>query len=102
MRAAFGSAWIRVERGGFGILNFVYTRPGPPASDAEFHSCGPATTSYGRRFTVAPIDFVGSATLVAVTVTLVLALAGEGAVYNPDVLIDPGPLIDHVTAVFGS
>jgi len=46
-------------------------------------------------------DFVGSATLVAVTVAFVLAVAGEGAVYTPARLTLPGPATDHVTAVFG-
>jgi hypothetical protein len=52
--------------------------------------------------TTAEADFVVSATLVAVTVTLCCFVMLVGAVYRPEELIEPVPdgLIAQVTAVF--
>jgi hypothetical protein len=60
-----------------------------------------ATATGGSRVTTAEANFVGSAWLVAVTVTFWAAEMAPGAVYNPAALIEPAPagLIDHVTAV---
>jgi hypothetical protein len=52
----------------------------------------------GNTVTEAEALFVGSAALVAVTVTVVLTMT-LGAVNRPEPEIDP-PVADHVTAVF--
>ncbi len=53
----------------------------------------------GIRVTVADPDLVGSAALVAVTVTVCCALMEEGAVYKPPVEMLPVPgVTDQVTA----
>jgi hypothetical protein len=50
--------------------------------------------------TLAPADFVGSATLVAVTVTVWELVIEAGAVYKPAAVMLPASwLIDQVTAV---
>lgn len=56
----------------------------------------------GRNVIVAVPDFVVSATLVALTVTVVCALTVAGAVYKPVALIDPvvAGVIVQVTFVF--
>jgi hypothetical protein len=55
----------------------------------------------GLSVTIAVADLVVSATLVALTVTIVCAVTVEGAVYSPAPEIDPAPtgLIAQVTAV---
>jgi hypothetical protein len=52
----------------------------------------------GRSWTSAEPDSVGSATLVAVTTTLVAESTEDGAVYNPVPSMLPSPgWMDHVT-----
>jgi hypothetical protein len=59
------------------------------------------TVTGGVSVTVAVADFVGSATLVAFTVTVCALLIEAGAVYRPATLRPPtAGLSDHVTAVF--
>ncbi len=54
----------------------------------------------GDKVTMAPADFVGSAVLVAVTLTVCCELIVAGALYNPELEITPlAGLIDHVTEV---
>ncbi len=58
-----------------------------------------ATGAAGFTVTMAELDLVGSATLVAVTVTCCGEATVAGAVYVPDAEIDPAAgEIDHVTA----
>ncbi len=59
------------------------------------------TDTEGVRVMLADADLVGSAWLVAVTVTVCGAAMVSGAVYNPEALIAPTPLgLNHqVTAV---
>lgn len=59
------------------------------------------TATEGSSVNVAEEDAVGSARLVAVTVTFCAVVMAVGAVYRPEVLIGPTPtgLIDHVTAL---
>src|SRR5262245_17502383 len=55
----------------------------------------------GVRVTVALADFVGSATLVAITLTVCSVVTTLGAVYRPAALTVPtAGLSDQVTAVF--
>ena len=48
---------------------------------------------------MALLDFVGSATLVALTVTVCVELMAEGAVYNPFEILPTLGLSDQVTLV---
>ena len=58
------------------------------------------TATGGFSVTVAVVDFVGSATLVAVTVTACTAVVFAGAVYRPVAEMVPSAgLTDHVTFV---
>ena len=58
------------------------------------------TPTGGFRVTVTEADFVESATLVAVTITVWGTLIEAGAVYRPAALMLPrAGLTDHVTAV---
>src|ERR1019366_7082014 len=71
-------------------------------SEANKLAVGGATrTATGCRVTVAVADFVLSATLVAVTVTVWLAGTEAGAVYKPLDVMDPAllGLMVQVTAV---
>ena len=59
------------------------------------------TATVGVRLTMAEAVLVGSATLVALTVTVWAEATDSGAVYKPVLEMEPtGGLIDHVTAVF--
>ena len=54
----------------------------------------------GLMITEAPADFVGSATLVASTVTVCCVATDAGAVYSPASEIEPiGEESDHVTGL---
>ena len=58
------------------------------------------TLTTGLRVTIAEADFVPSAALVAVTVTVCELGIIDGAVYRPDAVMLPmAGLIDHFTAV---
>ena len=57
-------------------------------------------TLLATSWTVAVADFVGSATLVAVMVTVCAALMLEGAVYNPFDRVPSEGGMDQVTEVF--
>jgi hypothetical protein len=73
----------------------------PPYNDTV---AGVAATG-GSRVMAAAADFVPSAWLVAVTVTVRCALTVAGAVYNPAELIVPAPVTGlkvHVTAAFAA
>ena len=72
----------------------------PPAS--RFAADGITETPTGINVRLALPDFAGSATLVAVTVTVCWLATRFGAVYSPLVDIVPTVgLIDQVTAVLG-
>lgn len=58
------------------------------------------TLAVGVSCTVAVADFVGSATLVAVMVTVCGELIEAGAVYRPLTSVPTAGFIDQVTAVF--
>jgi hypothetical protein len=59
------------------------------------------TRTTGFRKTEDVADFVGSATLVAITVTLCAALIDGGAVYSPPTTVPtPGGFSDQLTLVF--
>src|ERR1700731_3496588 len=84
--------------------------PSPTAPKFFFTSSheekGPINSSSSEATTYSSVivvdeDAVVSARLVAVAVTVCAVVMVAGAVYRPDVLIEPTPtgLIDHVTAL---